>query len=98
PDEDGYGFAVYLFFKFITSAQFNRLARCARCQQYYLMHRLQSGRRYCSAKCGRSETSAKAVRDLNATLLAAKLRACNVAIRALPPRDRMKSNWKQKVA
>jgi len=62
------------------------------------MHRLQSGRRYCSAKCGRSETSGKAVRDLNATLLAAKLRACNVAIRALPPRDRMKSNWKQKVA
>jgi hypothetical protein len=96
--KDGYDSAVYLFYKFITSSQFDRLARCARCQNYYFIRRRQRNRRYCSARCGRSATARQTIRSQHKSLLDAKLEACRAVIHQLGRPETVGRAWKRKVA
>src|SRR5712691_8209221 len=39
PKANGYGYAVWFFYTFITSPLFDRLARCKQCKRYYVARR-----------------------------------------------------------
>jgi|SRR5579862_258209 len=98
-DEDGRAYAVWLFYKLITSQLFDRLARCSACGKYYIARRKGPEMVYCSPECGSNTTSKASMRKRRAQEHASKLAAVRATLADFNDLNKEeRSNWKKVLA